>query len=217
MPRIKREWVDEILIVDGGSTDGTIECAKEQGYTTYIQKRKGLRYAYLEGLPLVKTDYVITFSPDGNSVPEAIPDLIEKIKSGYDMVIASRYLDDAISHDDDVVTRFGNWLFTKFINIFHKGTYTDALVMFRIYKTSLFYDLKMDTEESYNMERWFFITIGIEPLLSVRCARYKKRYTEIAEDEPKRIGGESKISRFRVGAVILLQIIKERFINISAR
>ena len=217
MPRIKREWVDEILIVDGGSTDGTIEYAKEQGYATYIQKRKGLRHAYLEGLPLVKTDYVITFSPDGNSVPEAIPDLIEKIKCGYDMVIASRYLDDAISHDDDVVTRFGNWLFTKFINIFHKGVYTDALVIFRIYKKSLFYDLKMDTEESYNMERWFFTTIGIEPLLSVRCAKYRKRYTEIAEDEPKRIGGERKLQMFRWGAAYFTQIIKEVFINISAR
>ena len=217
MPRIKPEWVDYILIVDGGSTDGTIEYAKEQGYATYVQKRKGIRHAYIEALPLVKTDCVITFSPDGNSVPEAIPDLIEKIKEGYDMVISSRYLGDAVSHDDDLVTRFGNWLFTTFINLAHKGTYTDAMVIYRIYRKSLFYDLKMDTEESYNMERWFFTTIGIEPLLSVRCAKYKKRYTEIAEDEPKRIGGKQKLQIFRWGAAYLTQIIKERFINISAR
>ncbi|MBT6201588.1 MAG: glycosyltransferase family 2 protein [Bacteroidetes Order II. Incertae sedis bacterium] len=217
MPRIKPEWVDEILIVDGGSTDGTIEYAKEQGYATYVQKRKGIRHAYIEGLPLVKTDCVITFSPDGNSVPEAIPDLIEKIKGGYDMVIASRYLGDAVSHDDGVVTRLGNWLFTTFINILHKGTYTDAMVIFRIYKKSLFYDLKMDTEESYNMERWFFTTMGIEPLLSVRCAKYRKRYAEIAEDEPKRIGGERKLQIFRWGAAYFMQIIKERFISISVR
>jgi glycosyltransferase involved in cell wall biosynthesis len=211
MPRIKKEWVDEIIIVDGGSTDGTLEYAKEQGYTTYVQKKKGLRNAYIEGFPLVKSDYVVTFSPDGNSVPEAIPYLIKKIKEGYDMVIASRYLDHAKSYDDDFITKFGNWLFTKLINVFHGSNYTDALVIYRIYKKSLFYELKMDTEKSYNMEKWFFTTMGIEPLLSIRCAKYKKKYTEIPEDEPKRIGGERKLQIIRWGAAYLTQIIKERF------
>ena len=211
MPRIKKEWVDEIIIVDGGSTDGTLEYAKEQGYATYVQKKKGIRHAYIEGIPLVKTDYIISFSPDGNSVPEAIPNLIKKIEEGNDMVIASRYLDHAKSHDDDFITRFGNWLFTKLINVFHGSNYTDALVIYRIYKKSLFYELKMDTEESYNMEKWFFTTMGIEPLLSIRCAKYKKKYTEIPEDEPKRIGGERKLQVIRWGAAYLVQIIKERF------
>ncbi len=210
MPRIKKEWVDEIIIADVGSVDGTLEYAKKQGYVTYVQKKKGLRHAYIEGFPLVKSDYIITFSPDGNSVPEAIPYLIEKIKEGYDMVIASRYLDHAKSHDDDLITRFGNWLFTKLINLFHKGTYTDAMVIYRIYRKSLFYELKLDTEESYSMEKWFFTTMGIEPLLSVRCAKYKKKYTEIPEDEPKRIGGERKLQVIRWGAAYLTQIIKEK-------
>jgi glycosyltransferase involved in cell wall biosynthesis len=211
MPRIKKEWVDDIIIVDGGSTDGTLEYAKEQGYATYVQKKKGIRHAYIEGIPLVKTDYIISFSPDGNSVPEAIPNLIKKIEEGNDMVIASRYLDHAKSHDDDFITRFGNWLFTKAINVFHGSNYTDALVIYRIYMKSLFYELKMDTEESYNMEKWFFTTMGIEPLLSIRCAKYKKKYTEIPEDEPKRIGGERKLQVIRWGAAYLVQIIKERF------
>jgi len=210
MPRIKKEWVNEIIIVDGGSTDGTLEYAKEQGYATYVQKKKGIRHAYIEGIPLVKTDYIISFSPDGNSVPEAIPNLIKKIEEGNDMVIASRYLEHAKSHDDDFVTRFGNWLFTKLINVFHGSNYTDALVIYRIYRKSLFYELKLDMEESYNMEKWFFTIMGIEPLLSIRCAKYKKRYTEIPEDEPKRIGGERKLQILRWGAAYLVQIIKER-------
>jgi glycosyltransferase involved in cell wall biosynthesis len=177
---------------------------------TYVQKKKGIRHAYIEGIPLVKTDYIISFSPDGNSVPEAIPNLIKKIEEGNDMVIASRYLEHAKSHDDDFVTRFGNWLFTKLINVFHGSNYTDALVIYRIYRKSLFYELKLDMEESYNMEKWFFTIMGIEPLLSIRCAKYKKRYTEIPEDEPKRIGGERKLQIFRWGAAYLTQIVKER-------
>lgn len=130
MPRIKREWCSQILMLDGGSTDGTIEYAKEHGYEIYIQKRKGFRYAYIEALPLIKGDVVITFSPDGNSIPELIPTLIDKVKEGYDIVLASRYCDGAKSEDDDIITAFGNWLFTRTINLLHGGHYTDALVIF---------------------------------------------------------------------------------------
>ena len=66
------------------------------------------------------------------------------MKEGYDMVIASRYLDGAKSYDDTLLTGFGNWLFTKSINFFHGSKYTDAMVMFRAYKTNVFYDLNLD-------------------------------------------------------------------------
>jgi len=56
MPRIKKEWVDEIIVVDRGSTDGTLEYAKDIGYKTYVQKKKGMRNAYIEGFPLVNSD-----------------------------------------------------------------------------------------------------------------------------------------------------------------
>ena len=46
------------------------------------------------------------------------------------MVIASRYLGDAKSDDDDFLTALGNWFFTKTINFFHGGKYTDAMVIF---------------------------------------------------------------------------------------
>lgn len=91
MPQINKEWCNQIVVVDGNSTDGTIEYARDRGYDVYIQRRPGLRAAYQESWPLIKCDYVITFSPDGNSPPEYIPKLIDKIKEGYDMVIASRY------------------------------------------------------------------------------------------------------------------------------
>src|ERR1700688_478484 len=79
MPRINRRWCDQILVVDGMSTDGTIEWAREHGYEVYVQRTKGIRNGYLEAWELVRGDVVITFSPDGNCLPEAIPRLIAKI------------------------------------------------------------------------------------------------------------------------------------------
>lgn len=212
MPKINKDWCNQILILDGGSTDGTIEYAKEHGYEVYIQKQKGFRHAYIEALPLIRGDVVITFSPDGNSIPELIPQLINKMKEGYDMVIASRYYKGAKSEDDDTVTAFGNWLFTKTVNFLHGGHYTDALVIFRAYKTQMIYDLDLDKEKSYRTaERLFNTQISWEPLLSVRAAKRKLKITEIPGDEPPRIGGERKLKILKWGAAYYFQFLREFF------
>ncbi|MHB1664286.1 MAG: glycosyltransferase family 2 protein [bacterium] len=202
--------MDQIIIVDGGSTDGTIEWATENGYEVYVQKKKGFRHAYTEVWPLVTGDIVITFSPDGNSVSELIPELMTKMKEGYDMVIVSRYLGDAKSADDDFITRFGNWFFTKTVNLLHGGKYTDVMVIFRAYRKELVYELGLDKEAPYKLpEKLFSTKISWEPLLSVRAAKAKKKIAEIPGDEPKRIGGERKLQVLKWGAAYYFQFIRE--------
>jgi glycosyltransferase involved in cell wall biosynthesis len=214
MPQIDRSWVDQILVVDD-STDGTADYARSQGYEVIEQKGKGLRWAFIEGFPHVRGDWVITFSPDGNSIPAAIPSLIEKMKEGYDMVIASRYLPPAKSEDDDLMTGFGNWLFTHSINLLHGRSwgrpYTDAMVMYRAYRTTLFYELDLDKEESYAPEKWFGTILGIEPLLSIRAAKRRLQIAEIPFDEPDRIGGARKLQPFRWGGAYMAQVWRELF------
>lgn len=212
MPKIKKDWVDQIIILDGGSTDGTVEYAKNNGYDVYVQKKIGFRNAYTEVWPLVKGDIVITFSPDGNSIPEAIPALIEKMKQGYDMVIASRYLGKARSYDDDLVTGFGNWMFTNMVNFLYGAHYTDAMVIYRAYKRELPYDLGLDKDEGFlYAEKMLNTHVSWEPLLSVRAVKRKLKITEIPVDEPARIGGVRKLKVFKWGAVFLLQFIREKF------
>lgn len=211
MPRIKKQWYDQLIIVDGNSTDGTLEYVRQQGYQVIVQKKKGLRHAFIEAFPHVTGDVVITFSPDGNSIPELIPPLIQKMKEGYDMVIVSRYAKGASSQDDDALTAFGNWMFTRLINLLHGGHYTDAMVMYRAYKTELFTALDLHKEESYTPERILHTVIGVEPLLSVRCAKRKLRVADIPGDEPPRIGGDRKLLPFRWGGSYLLQFVRELY------
>ena len=92
-------------------------------------------------------DFIIPFDPDGNSIPEIIPKLINKINEGYDMVIVSRYKDNAYSADDTLLTAFGNMFFTKVINIFYKANYTDTLGMYRAFKKVLITNLMFDRKK----------------------------------------------------------------------
>lgn len=216
MPQIDNSLFDQVLIIDGGSTDGTIDWCKNKGYEVYVQKKRGLRQAYLEALPHIRGDIMITFSPDGNSLVSVLPQLVAELKNGWDMVIVSRYLGDAKSEDDSFITRFGNWMFTTLINVLHGGKYTDAMVIYRGYKKSLFTDLKLTDNKAYRIpEKLFFTRVSIEPLLSMRAARAKLKVKEIPGDEPKRIGGERKLQIIRWGLAFLYQVIFDAFKKIT--
>lgn len=210
MPRIPKGVCEQILVLDGGSTDGTVEYAREHGYEVYVQKKRGFRHAYTEALPLMRGDAIITFSPDGNSPPEAVALLAAKLAEGYDMVIASRYLPPAKSEDDDFVTAFGNWLFTRVVNVLHGGRYTDVMVILRAYRKQVIHDLELHTDEAYRTaERLFFTQISWEPLLSVRAAKRRLKVTEIPVSEPPRVGGVRKLQVLRWGAAYMFQFWRE--------
>lgn len=212
MPQIDTSCLEQVIVSDGGSTDGTIEWCEANGYEVVRQTRPGVRNGCIEALPSVTGNVVIPFSPDGNSMPEAVPAIVAKMQEGYDMVIASRYYGDAKSADDDWLTGFGNWMFTRIVNVLHGGNYTDAMVILRGWRKDMFYDLDLHLEESYRLpERIFGTVIGVEPLLSVRAAKTRMRCAEIGFDEPDRIGGERKLQMFRWGAAYLFQFFWEVF------
>ena len=198
VPKIKKEWLDEIIFVDGGSTDGTIEEAKRMGFKVIIQKQKGHGAAVLEGVNAIKSDNFILFGPDGNDEPEKIPELIEKIKEGYDQVLVTRFGKGSVNLDAGIIDTFGNKMFTFLANVFFGGYWTDTLNESRIISKKAFQELNFNAMDLSSTQQ-----------MSIRGLKRRQKICEILGNEGERIGGVRKMKPLPVGASLSLRIIKE--------
>lgn len=198
MPQINRSWVDEIIIVDGGSTDGTIEEVQKLGFKIVHQTSRGVGDAYRLGIEATNCDYVLFFSPDGNHEIKDIPILINKIKSGYDIVHINRFGKTSKSEDPGLITGFGNRMFTFLVNVFFGGHFGDCLDGFKIIKRNTILELKLNAKrENYEQQ------------ICIRATKLGKKIFEIDGNEPKRIGGERKMSPLYTGYQLSKQILQE--------
>ena len=198
IPRIKKEWVDEILFVDGGSTDGTIQEIEKMGFKVLIQKQKGLGAALLEAVNAIKSDNFIFFASDGNDEPEKIPQIIQKFKEGYDQVAATRFGKGSVNLDAGKIDTFGNKMFAFLVNAFFGGHLTDCLVELRIMSKKTFQELNFDE----------LSLIAIQQMC-IRGLKKRQHIYEIIGNEGERMGGIRKMKPLPVGASLSLEIIKE--------
>tara|TARA_B100000029_G_C17509087_1_gene935578 strand:- start:866 stop:1543 length:678 start_codon:yes stop_codon:yes gene_type:complete len=198
LPQIQRDGIDEMIVVDGGSTDGTIEEVKKMGITIKKQTLKGHGGAILAGIEETSSDNIIIFGPDGNHEPNEIRVLMDKISEGYDQVIISRFSKDSINLDAGKIDSFGNRFFTFLCNILFEGNLTDSLNESRVITRKAFRELQFDA-------------LGLDSTLqmTIRGLKNKQKIIEIPGNEGRRIGGERKIQSFKTGRLLLKRIIIE--------
>ena len=198
---IDKDIFDQILFVDGGSTDGTLEFLQQNKCELIKQKKPGLSEAILEGINALHVDCIIEFSPDGNCLPKYLPSVVKELKSGVDLVVVSRYLPPAKSLDDTLITSIGNFAFTKLINLFGNQKITDSLNIYRGFRINKF----ICNEMLELLDGPVF-----EPLISIWALKNNYKIVEIAGDEPMRIGGEQKM-RVIYNGFCILRMIKRAF------
>jgi len=198
LPKIKKEWAEEWLIVDGNSNDGTVDEVKKLGFNVALQKKKGHGDAVSRGVSDTKSDFILYWGPDGNHELQEIPTLIGKIKEGFDQVIISRFGKTSVNLDAGRMDTFGNKMFTFLINIFFGGRLTDALNLSRIITRKSMLRLKFDAE-------------GLDSTtqMSIRALKQKHKIIAISGNEGKRIGGKRKMEPIPVGWDLTKLIILE--------
>ena len=184
-----------IMSEDDIKTRDSIKNFKE--IEIFFQKKEGYGNALIEGINEIKTKYFCIINADGSMDPKELKDMLFKINAeNYDLVFGSRYMKNAGSEDDDIITYVGNYFFTFLGNILFKLGISDILYTYVMGKTKQVQDLKLKKED---------FQICVE--LPILAKKNKLRYTSVPCQERKRIGGKKKVNVFKDGLLILFAIL----------
>lgn len=205
LPAIPAGCAEEIVVVDGGSTDGSIEYCQSRGLRVVGQERRGRGEAFRVGRQHTQGDAIVFFSPDGNEDPNDIAQLFARIESGADIVIASRFLPGARNEEDDAVLPFRKWTnqaFTLAANLlWNHGPYvTDTINGFRAIRRSAFDALALQS-----------LGYTIEYEMTIRAMKRRMRIAELPTREGDRVGGTTKAPSIRTGLVFVRMLLSQIF------
>jgi glycosyltransferase involved in cell wall biosynthesis len=127
---IPKDLVDEVVVIDNGSSDRTAEIAKEKGATVLSETRRGYGYPCLRGIEYLKSkgpDVVVFVDANYSDHPAEIGRLVEPIiREDYDLVLGSRILGNVEKGALRLPVRFGNLLATVLIRLLYRHRYTDV-------------------------------------------------------------------------------------------
>ncbi len=171
----------EIIVVNDGSRDNTINVALEAGATKVIshKRNKGLGVAFKTGINSalkMGADIIVNIDADGQFNPEDIPRLVQPIlNKKSDMVTCSRFLHKKYLPKMPLIKRFGNKLFTKLVNIITRRRYTDTQCGFRAYSRKAALSMTLFGEYTYTQEVFIDLISRGFRIIEVPCEVKGKR------------------------------------------
>ena len=186
-----------IIVVLESSDTETIKATKNYDLKIVYQSGKGYGDAIIEGINNVKTDYLCILNADGSFDPKYLQQMMDTCKNNLDFVFASRYMSKGGSEDDTIITKLGNFIFTKIGNIFFSIKISDILYTFLLGKTESFKKLNLKSKD---------FCLCVE--MPIKAKRLKMNFIDTPSYERKRIAGEKKVNEFRDGFKILVYMIK---------
>ena len=181
----KRQGFDNILIIDGDSTDSTREIAKRAGARVVIQQGKGKGAAVRQAFELIDSDIIVMIDGDGTYLPTEVQRLIEPIEKGEaEHVIGNRF---ACGGAFAVLHRLGNWFLNKIFSIGYGLELQDILSGYRAFTKEA---VKKMTLRKEGFE--------IEAEMTVESVKRGIKLKEVPISYRKR-RGKSKLNFFRDG------------------
>jgi CheY-like chemotaxis protein len=207
LPRIPR-WVDEVILADGHSTDGTVEVAREllPDIRVVMQEGRGKGDALRCGFNAARGDIIVAVDADGSNDPAEIPFFVGALLSGADYAKGSRFLQGAATVDMPLYRILGNWVFVLMVRILFGGTYTDLLYGYNAFWSHVLPHLALDVEG-----------FEVETAMNVRVLKAGLHIVEVASFEAERMYGDAKLQAFPDGWRILKTIVQEFVTKWSSR
>jgi glycosyltransferase involved in cell wall biosynthesis len=198
--------VDEIIVVDGGSADGTVERARRAGARVLSLRERGYGRACRAGAEAAQDcDIVVFLDGDGSDCPELIPRLVEPIADGScDFVIGSRSRGDREPGSMAAHQLLAGRIIGAAVRLLYGVGYTDMCPFRAIRREAL---MRLGMREA---------TYGWNLEMQMRAARAGLRILELPVAHRRRAGGTSKVSGSLRGTIKASWRILAAFVRIAA-